>query len=956
MRRLLDVTEQVVEAPPAPERDAQRPEHPEIFLSYARSDGEFVRRLVTALERRGKDVWVDWDDIRKSADWWPMVEAGIESARTVVAVISPEFAKSEWCAAEIRHARENEKRLIPIVRSSVSPERLDRELAAKDWIFFRDEDDFDASIAELVDAVEADQDWLDEHARLLRSAKQWERQSEDSSYLLRGAALKAADAWLGQQGGGSERPTPLQTRFIYESRQAATRRQRAAFATVGVVLLIVVVAAALAFWQRNVARRERDVAQSRAYAAESTGSLRDGDLQRSLLDAARAFDAARTTEARDALLAALKAAPNLITTRSTGRSHAAAFSADGRTAAVALDDGTIALWNLVSRSRERTLPRSGDPVTGLALSPSARLLAAGHDDGTVTLWNIRSGRSQTLKPGFAGRAIGEKPLGSSIAFAGDSILVWQLGHGEFAIWSGTGSTIRRVPTGSSFLDTEPRVLAVSPDGRLVALAMPDSGRLKFVARSAGDGIGLPSVLVPGGATSVVFVDSTTVAVGGRDGSVDFWDAEKNTRAQAPIRTTAGVISRLVLSTDGANLLVVGSKGVAQLSLISGRARGVTLPQYGDDLGAGYVGAAATVATAGANGTLAFWASSRPRLQIARLLASGETAIAFAPTGRLVAGAGTSVATWTIPAGVRLFRRPFPHFVGAVAVSRDGESLLVGDEVAGTTSRFDASRGTTIGVPVGPQPDRSTLRSAFAIGFRSGAPVSAVAPTVTARLNRLAGIGSFGSFALTTSPQSLVEPVHLWDLRKGTRLGALHGRTAEGVEAGSFSRGGDRLATLDAAGRLTVWAVDSRHAIRTFPHRVTAAAFTPDASELVVAAKGGGLAVWDFGSRARPPRGIRDSNGSWSALDVAADGRLVAGVGTDGRVALWDARKRSRVGTVDVYDGATQGGVPAVALSPDGRSLVATDSEGTLRLFSLDPSAWAKRACRLAGRAPDGCRR
>jgi hypothetical protein len=34
-----------------------------VFVSYSRSDREFVRMLVDALIVRGKDVWVDWDDI-----------------------------------------------------------------------------------------------------------------------------------------------------------------------------------------------------------------------------------------------------------------------------------------------------------------------------------------------------------------------------------------------------------------------------------------------------------------------------------------------------------------------------------------------------------------------------------------------------------------------------------------------------------------------------------------------------------------------------------------------------------------------------------------------------------------------------------------------------------------------------------------------------------------------------
>jgi TIR domain-containing protein len=36
---------------------------PDVFVSYSRADEAFVRRLDAALRARGKDVWVDWEDI-----------------------------------------------------------------------------------------------------------------------------------------------------------------------------------------------------------------------------------------------------------------------------------------------------------------------------------------------------------------------------------------------------------------------------------------------------------------------------------------------------------------------------------------------------------------------------------------------------------------------------------------------------------------------------------------------------------------------------------------------------------------------------------------------------------------------------------------------------------------------------------------------------------------------------
>jgi TIR domain len=94
-------------------------DRPDVFISYSRKDEEFVRRLVDALEHRGKDVWIDWEDIRKSADWRAKVHAGIEASRTIVPVLSPDFATSDVCREEVEHAVRHNKRLVPIVRREV---------------------------------------------------------------------------------------------------------------------------------------------------------------------------------------------------------------------------------------------------------------------------------------------------------------------------------------------------------------------------------------------------------------------------------------------------------------------------------------------------------------------------------------------------------------------------------------------------------------------------------------------------------------------------------------------------------------------------------------------------------------------------------------------------------------------------------------------------------------------
>jgi TIR domain len=41
----------------------------DVFISYSRKDGEFAKRLVNELTKTSRDVWVDWEDIPRAADW-----------------------------------------------------------------------------------------------------------------------------------------------------------------------------------------------------------------------------------------------------------------------------------------------------------------------------------------------------------------------------------------------------------------------------------------------------------------------------------------------------------------------------------------------------------------------------------------------------------------------------------------------------------------------------------------------------------------------------------------------------------------------------------------------------------------------------------------------------------------------------------------------------------------------
>ena len=275
------------------------------FVSYARSDQEFVRRLEAALRERGKDVWVDWADIPATADWRAKIHAGIDAAHAFLAVLSPDLVTSPICREELEHAMGSNKRLVPVLRREVDRSSTPEELLVPNWIFFRESDNFEQSLDRLVEALETDLDWLDDHSRLTVRAVERDREQRDASFLLRGRDLSEAEAWLAQQASHREQATQLQTEFIVASRRGAARRQRVAFTGVVVALAVSLVLGIVALLQRNDAIEQSNVSRSRELAASALAQL-PTDPGVSLLLAQEAVRVRETPQAEDALRRSLR--------------------------------------------------------------------------------------------------------------------------------------------------------------------------------------------------------------------------------------------------------------------------------------------------------------------------------------------------------------------------------------------------------------------------------------------------------------------------------------------------------------------------------------------------------------------------------------------------------------------------------------------------------------------------
>lgn len=243
-----------------------------VFISYARRDASaFAEELLCGLELAGFEAYLDRHDIEAGVDWEARLGGLIQSADTVVFVISPAAVASERCDWEVKRAEALSKRIIPVVHVDVPEEQAPLGLKRLNYIFFN-KGSFTPALGELARALRVDFDWIREHTRLGELAQRWQARNQSEVLLLRGPELDAARAWLAVWKAPAPEPTDLHRAFINESEAAEgaavkreRKRQRALRISLGAATLVF---AGLAAAATVFGLRERTAREGEAFALQ----------------------------------------------------------------------------------------------------------------------------------------------------------------------------------------------------------------------------------------------------------------------------------------------------------------------------------------------------------------------------------------------------------------------------------------------------------------------------------------------------------------------------------------------------------------------------------------------------------------------------------------------------------------------------------------------------------------
>jgi WD40 repeat protein/DNA-binding SARP family transcriptional activator/ABC-type Fe3+/spermidine/putrescine transport system ATPase subunit len=793
-------------------------------------------------------------------------------------------------------------------------------------------------------------EWLHEdvqgrlmHRHLTLAATEWEAAGRDPSGLYRGARLTAALDWSSEHAADLNH---LERQFLAESRadsvreanrqRRANRRLRALLAVTFVLLALAALAAAFAVEKRGQARRDATAAVAQRLGAQA---LIDPNLDRSLLLAREGMNLVDSEATRSNLLAALLRVPNAVGFVHQGSDQIVdmAMTPDGRTLAVRGSDGNVAFFDA------HTLRPVGTPLTGnsdigwyagssplhaLAFSPDSSTLAVGSTTGggnafssTVVLVGARTGEPKTP------RGTGAGDITADVAFAPNGRAFATGGIRHDTSPPSEVVVTRKVRDGSELARTRPipggRLGGYTPDSRFLLIAGSRSSLL-YTARTLRLVRTFQVTGVP-----AVSPASDRAAFGHADGTVTLLDLHSGRTATLPGRA-GGSINAIAFSRDADTIASADQDGTISVWNVRTRALPETLKGHAAAAEAALFSPdGGTLYTSGYDGSLIAWDLGGARRLGAPFTYSAG--IYGGGRGSAVSPNGSLYAVSPGPNRVRLWS---PHSRAPVGPPLRGPLGWVTDIAFSTDGKLIAAAGVRHAV-IWDAAKRKTI-SVLPVGART-------APTLSLSPNGLT-VAIGGS-----------DNVDLYDLRTGRQTGRLRGYW--GVEDLDFSPDGKLLATGTGGGSAFVWDVAHESIVSSlhtgYPSIVR---FSPKDGNLVAVGDITGKVVfwrldptrrfqgaWDAHPVGQPLTG---HNGGVDSLDFSPSGDSLVTL-DDEKLRLWDVATHKLIGApLPLPTSNTDG---SVHYFPDGKHVLGVFTRGTGVLWSVDPAAWAAKACSIARR-------
>jgi WD40 repeat protein len=905
-----------------------------VFISYSRSDREFVDRVERALQDRGFAAWVDRREIGDFEDWWRRIETLIAGADTIVFVLSPDAISSEVALKEVAFAASLNKRFAPIVCRPVDDRAVPTAIARINRIDFVGKP-FEATVEQLTKALATDIEWIRKHTTFGEAALRWHGAGRPgpSGLMIRPPLLGEAEAWIGLRPREAPEPSEMLQSFVMASREAFDQEEAVKQAYIDralvsqVNLLAQLAEVELIRGNPNTAlrlgihaagrgldlqKRTSDTLHASAALASILSQigwrLRLGSDQGELTSVAFSSDGARIVVAasdRTARIWEIASAQEVAVLRGHMHVYCAAFSPDGSRVVTASTDKTVRIWDAFTGKEITVLLGHWNAVRCAAFSPDGSRVVSGSEDGTVHVWDAATGREigMTRRWGHGVTSCAFSPDGTRVVTSGlegiaqvlDAFsselreIVTLRGHQSPVVANAAfNSAGTRIVTAG--WDNTARVWDATTGEELVVLRGPDGkGGVRFAAFSPE---GLRVVTANSDQTARIL----NVASG---------------QEMAVLRGHEKEVTCATFSPDGSQIATASQDGTVRLwdavaaKELHGHEKVTTSAAFSPD--------GARIVTSSYDNTARIWDAATAR-EISVLCGHEEEvhSAAFSPDGsRIVTASSDRTARiWEVAAGSEiLLLRGHEKDVYCAGFSPDGSRIVTGS-LDGTSRIWDAATGQEIAISretVVPD-DEDFLTRGHAIVqccvfSPDGTRVVAVDYDQVARIFDAAtgeeiavleghtkkirdvGIDQRGSRIVTASDDCTVR---IWDAESAAEIAVLRG--LEAFWSARFSPDGSRIVTAAMDHTVRIWEAGSWKQIALLgSEEISRADFSPDGLQVVV----GGLSdcsarIWDVRMTAL------------STQDLIAEGRRrLLGVGKLSRAEMRIAGYPGNTPEIDV---------------------------------------------------------
>ncbi|HEX6249652.1 MAG TPA: helix-turn-helix domain-containing protein [Nocardioidaceae bacterium] len=482
--------------------------------------------------------------------------------------------------------------------------------------------------------------------------------------------------------------------------------------------------------------------------------------------------------------------------------------------------------------------------------------------------------------------------------------------------------------------------SASPDGSVLAFAGAD-GRVRVWRRDEDGGYARASVVAGDEEGGLLFAsafssDRRMLAVGGIAGTVTIFDVANPSVPQllATLDAPESAVQSLAFSPDGQTLAAATSDPAVHRWSLGGDAVEPlpALTDFGGPVQAvAFAPGGDVMATGSHDATVRLWDVRGDRARLLHEQRVGDPtnfvlSVAFSPDGRtLAAGAKDKVVRlWDVtrPSRPRELEGPqtrMSSFVNSVAFSADGSLLAAGasDGTARVWERATGAERTQVPVP------GNVTSVAFTVDDRR---------LLTGSLDGTGRLWSLETRTLTGFGDNI------WSLGyddAGSRLVVGPGTGDGAVHVYDVAPSGAPAPTTSLEAPAEAGVLDG------------AAAVSPDGTLVAGGTATGHVVVWRAeGDGFRRLTVLAPSTQLIEALTFSSDGGLLASVGDDGAVVVWDTERldgpaaaaetaRTEVRTIPM----------GVAFAPDASMLAVTGADNRVHLWRLDASGRVAEALR-----------